>query len=99
MRWVYGRGEDYNHRGYVFNMSVWLTKDDRHLARFWARSKGVSDKSFEVIGFSHKGLPLTCDHEKNVYGNEQWAPYCLREAYSDWIDEQMCYVLPSYYAR
>jgi hypothetical protein len=99
MKFVYGRGEDYGNRGYVFNMSVWLTKDHRLLVRFWAQSKGVSDKSLEVIGFSHKSLPLTRDPGKNVYGNEEWAPYCLRQAYSDWIDEQVCYVLSSYYAR
>jgi hypothetical protein len=99
MKWVYGRGEDYSRPGYVFNMSVWLTKDDRLFARFWARSKGISDKSFEVIGFSHEGLPLIRNVEQDVYGNEVWAPWCLREAYSDWIDEQVCYILPSYYDR
>jgi hypothetical protein len=70
MKWVYGRGEDYSQRGYVFNMSVWLTKDGRLLSRLWARSKGVRDKSLEVIGFFHKGLPLTRATEGDLYGRE-----------------------------
>jgi hypothetical protein len=98
MKRVYGRGDDYSQRGHVFNMSIWLAKDDRLFSRFWARSKGIRDKSLEVMGFNHKGLPLTYDAEK-PFEIEVWASECLRDAYSYWIDDQVCYILPSYYAR
>jgi len=86
MRWVFGRGEWYG-RGLDFNLGIWLTEDNRLIARFSRGRRRINSKSVEIIGFFRKKLLTAASSD--FYGNEVWAPWCLRSAYSNWIDEQM----------
>jgi hypothetical protein len=86
MRHLYGRGDHYG-RGRTFNMDVWLTQDGRMLARFWSRSSMVDLVSIEVSGLSPKP-PLLKPGNRVTEPNERWVPWCLRNEYSGWIEEQ-----------
>lgn len=86
MRRVYGRC-DYFGRGRTFNMDVWLTKDGRLLARFWARRDEVDCYSLEVIGHT---LPIV-QNNRNYEANEEWVPQCLRVDYDNWVMSEFGY--------
>ena len=86
MRHIYGRGEDYG-GGRTFNMDIWLTKGGRMLARFWSRSCMVDLVSIEVTGFTPK-LSLPKRGNRGTEPDERWVPWCLRNEYSGWIEEQ-----------
>ena len=79
MRRVYGRGDHFG-RGRTFNMDVWLTRDGRLLARFWARRDEVDWLSLEVTGFIHAP-----PQNKKREVNEDWVPKCIRDEYDNWI--------------
>lgn len=83
MRRVYGRGDTFSLGGkriYKRNMDIWLTREGRLLARFWARDNEVDDESFEIIGLSHP--PLL---EQNSGLSEEWVAQGLRKEYDDWL--------------
>jgi hypothetical protein len=95
MKLAFGRGDHYlrgdrlglgDHGSKTsFRLDVWLTRRGRLLARFWSRSGDTDTVSVEVTGFSPK-LPLP---SKGHQLDERWVPRCLRNAYADWIEDQM----------
>jgi hypothetical protein len=95
MHHVYGRAEDYTGEGYsrkhTVNMDIWLTIDGRMLARFWSLSDEVDWLSYEVIGLP---LKVLLSRKRNLENelDEKWAPWCLRSAYSNWIDQHIGYI-------
>ncbi len=85
---VYGRGDHFT-GACAFFMDLWLTKGGRLLARFWSRSTRVEGASVEVVGFS-PNLPLRATGQPY---DERWVPKPLREAYDEWIDEEIADVV------
>jgi hypothetical protein len=83
MRRVYGRGDIFPLDGqqtYKRNMDVWLTREGRLLARFWALGSEVDDESFEIIGLSHPPV-----REKEEGLSDEWVPQRLRNEYKAWV--------------
>ena len=83
MRRVYGRGDTFQiagRRAYKRNLDIWLTREGRLLARFWARATEVDDQSFEIVGIPDPDLK-----EKQSGLSEGWVPQRLRDEYDDWL--------------
>jgi hypothetical protein len=83
MRLVFGRSDRFpldGKRYYKRNMGIWLTREGRVLARFWARGREVDDESLELIGLS---LPYVPDRGSCL--SEDWVPEKLRSAYDAWL--------------
>jgi hypothetical protein len=83
MRRVYGRGDVFLLNGkqtYKRNMDVWLTREGRLLARFWALGYEVDEESFEVIGLAQPPV-----REREARLSEDWVPQSLRNEYKAWL--------------
>lgn len=80
MRGVYGRGDHWPGKR-AMHIDVWLTNNERLVARFWSRSSEVDGMSLEVFGFSADLLQpgkLKCL-------DERWVPQCVRDEYDGWV--------------
>ena len=84
MRRVYGRGDRFDKKC-SFNMDVWLARDGRLLARFWARSDDVDGRSIEVHGIPVDAIPR---RRPDSAFTDAWIPEILRQEYADWIEEE-----------
>jgi hypothetical protein len=83
MRRVFGRSDTFplaGKRTYKRNMDIWLTREGRLLARFWARGCEVDNQSFEIVGLPH---PLLWQKRSGL--SEDWVPQRLRNEYDDWL--------------
>jgi len=83
MRRVYGRRDTFpiaGKRAYNRNLDIWLTRESRILARFWAEGTEVDEESFEIVGIADPSL-----REKQSGVSEGWVPQRLRDEYDDWI--------------
>ena len=85
MRRVYGHTDRFG-RGLTFHIAVWLTRDKRILARFWAHRDEVDWLSLEILGFSHPPL-IRSEHrvDQPPGSDEEWVPQCLRDEYESWV--------------
>ena len=63
------------------NIDVWLARDGRILARFWALGSEVDEESYEIIGLSYPPIK-----GKEVGLNQDWVPESLRDKYQEWMD-------------
>lgn len=77
---VFGRGEIFSHRK-KFDMTIWKTKNDRLLMRFWSTCKEIYWESHEIKGIDIKKIPV-------LEYIDIWIPDDIRLKYEDWIEEQ-----------
>lgn len=88
-RRVYGRCDQFGHRGLALNMDIWRANDGRLFARFWSRNTEVDECSYEIVGLSDPKLP---DDAVAADFGEQWVPECLRQEYDNWVLSELAFV-------
>ena len=77
MKRVYGRCDRWG-RGRIFNLDIWITREGRLLARFWAASGDAERESFEITGVSRQRLAELIEDE------DSWISNRLRKEYENW---------------
>jgi hypothetical protein len=85
MRRVYERG-DYFIRHCSFNMDIWQDRQGRLLMRCWSRSDEVDERSFEIKGMDLQAIPRL---DKMRGFEDWWIPGAVREAYVEWVREEL----------
>ena len=77
MRFVYGRGDQFERR--AFHLDIWRNSSNRLFARFWSQCNDVDRESHELFGVADTqklaGPPF----------DVTWIPNCLRKHYDTWV--------------
>lgn len=85
MRCVYGRGDHFG-RPHTYHMDIFLDRQGRLFMRWWARSKYIAWRSFEIKGVDTRKIrPDNLRSEDK----DRWVPRAARDSYAEWIMENM----------